>query len=77
MDLKELVVYQPGSEVDLGQGLKGMVNQVIIAAGDHVRYEVAWWAGNDRKCEWLEQHEVMPSGTTGVLRIGFKEQGGE
>ena len=76
-DSKTLIVYRPGSEVDLGQGLKGTINQAAVAARGHVRYEVVWWIGNDRKCEWLEEHEILSVPVADMLRIGFTQEEGK
>ncbi len=65
-----LTVHEPGTEVDLGEDLTGIVNQVAIAGNAHVTYQVAWWVGNERKCEWLAAHEVLPL-TEPKLNIGF------
>lgn len=71
---RELLVYRPGSEVNLGKDLKGIVSQVNIAGQGLVRYEVAWWDGNDRKTAWLEAHEIVSAPAASALRVGF--QGG-
>ena len=65
-----LTVYAPGTEVDLGEDLTGIVNQVMISGKDRVQYQVVWWVGNERKCEWLDAHEVLPL-MESKLKIGF------
>ena len=69
---REVLVYQPGSEVNLGKDLKGTVSQVSIAGQGLIRYEVVWWSGNERKCEWLEAHEIVATAGGSLVGIGFK-----
>lgn len=65
-----LTVHEPGTVVDLGEDLQGLINQVNIAGKDHVTYQVVWWVGNERKCEWLDDHELaLPKEPK--LKIGF------
>jgi hypothetical protein len=53
-------VLRPGTKVSLPQGeiVNALVNQVCIAANDHVTYQVVWWAGADHKEAWVHAHEV-------------------
>ena len=54
---KSLSVYDVGSEVTFGPGLKGHVTRISILSSK-VLYEIVWWDDKTRKCEWLEEFEV-------------------
>jgi len=71
-----VLVIRPGDECWIGNEIKAKVVQVILKAAGmgevSVSYQVAWWSGNERKCEWLEEHEcelISPNGP--FMRIGF------
>lgn len=68
----DLKVCKPGSRVSLGEGLHGIINEINISAGCNVRYHVAWWSGNERKCEWLEAHEITFDYKDNGMQIGFR-----
>ena len=72
------LVIRPGQECWIGpkREIAARVVQVSITQADltevRVSYQVAWWDGNNRKCEWLEQSEVESISPNGpFLPIGF------
>lgn len=71
-------VFKPGAEVHLGidGDVRGEVVQVAITANLHVQYQVAWWDGRTRRCDWLESFEVQTIGEAPVVPIGFREGAG-
>lgn len=67
-------VIAPGATVRIGQMVKGMVTQISLRGdGTTVLYEVAWWDGNTRNCQWLHDFEVVQAAedTTEQITIGF------
>lgn len=72
-----LTVYRPGTPVTLAGEITGGIIQVCIGTNDHVTYQVAWWDGNTRRLEWLEEIELIPAAAdaTATLRIGFASGG--
>lgn len=51
-------LIEPGSHVDLPNGIKGRVCRVGIDPSQCVTYLVAWWDDGNRKIEWLQDFEV-------------------
>lgn len=68
-----LEVHGVGSQVTVG-GHEARVTGVTIRDGGNVRYEVVWWAGAVRYCEWVEACEVT-GGPAAKTRIGFGANG--
>lgn len=72
----DLFVIYPGTKVWLlapDQQIDAVVIQTMIETGPQVTYKVAWWAGNDRKEQWVIADEIklpVKSPDTKV-RIGF------
>lgn len=63
-------IYPPGTEVLLGT-LPAIINQVCIQGQQlTVTYQLVWWAGGNRKCEWVSSHEINCSNQQ--IQIGFK-----
>ena len=60
-----------GSEVDLGNQLKGVVLEINIRPHDEM-YRVVWWDGKQRRTEWLDSIEVQAMDTSERWTIGFK-----
>lgn len=72
-----VLVIRPGDECFIGDAISATVNQVCVRNGNGgemgIQYQVAWWSGNDRKCEWLEEHEVKSISPNGpFMQIGFQ-----
>jgi hypothetical protein len=71
----ELEIIRPGAEVEIGRGpagfaLIGSVTAVAIRA-EYVQYQVAYWANEQRYCEWMEAHEVKAARNAVPVHIGF------
>jgi hypothetical protein len=70
-------VFKTGSEVRVRQGdnlyVPGSVCGVSIR-GERITYEVAWWSGATRHCEWLEEHEVTTCPRSKRQSIGFHNE---
>ena len=62
-------IVEPGSRVRIAGDIEATVCRVSIAPGPHVTYEVAWWNGRTRQCQWLETHELTNLFRT--RQIGF------
>jgi len=63
-------VIAPGSDVAIGQGVTARVLSVSIGANGQVQYQCAWWIGDVRYCEWLNECDVAAGGAS-EMRIGF------
>ena len=66
-------IIRPGSTVTIEGGVSGIVNRATIGVTG-VTYEVAWWAGRERKEHWFLPHEIRDY--QNVMKIGFVEQKG-
>jgi hypothetical protein len=68
-------VFSVGSQVNIVHANQsGTVAAVCVYAGDRVQYQVAWWDGVTRRCEWLEAFEVEASEKAERMGIGFREE---
>lgn len=64
-------VWPVGAKVIVGTDITGTVTGIMLRAG--VTYEVVWWDGRTRRCEWLAECEIKPGSEDSTkLRIGFK-----
>jgi len=75
-----VLVIRPGDTCWIGKEIKGKVVGVSMRAAGmgemSIQYHVSWWSGNDRKTEWLEEHEVEANSPNGpFMRIGFAAAG--
>lgn len=69
-----LQTYSVGTKVKIitsDEEIKGQVIAVWVGANEHVKYQVVWWNGNARCCEYFEDYEVKPIGRAKSLKIGF------
>ena len=66
-----MLIFEPGTKVDLEDGIKGTILSVMITHAE-VKYEVVWWSGRDRKIEWLYDFEIKIFDNVKNLKIGFK-----
>jgi hypothetical protein len=66
-------ILAPGTAVwlSLGEDITGEILQVCIKSNSYVQYQVAWWSGRERRCEWLEAFEFTPV-KDAKLPIGFQ-----
>lgn len=71
-----LRVLAPGSDCYVAHGspqggLVGKILQICLEPGNRIRYQVAWFDGPTRRCEWLEAFEVHPSDLQPARLVGF------
>ena len=64
-------IYTVGSEVDLGNKLKGKITEILIQATDRIQYKCVWWDAKTRKEEWLSSFELEGK-CEDKLQLGFK-----
>ena len=72
MSADTLALFAPGTLVCLGPepGTPGVVLAVTVrGTARAVSYDVAWWDGDVRRNEWLQDHEVRP--TSSEEPVGF------
>ena len=68
-----LSAIKPGTKVWLGpkQEIEATVLEVIIKGDGYMQYRLAWWSGNDRKTEWLEESEISTASAAMKVQLGF------
>ncbi len=64
-------VYDVGTLVVIGGDIEGFVVCVAIYANDRIMYQVSWWNGKTRNCEWLEDWEVIHKAPCTSKVVGF------
>lgn len=64
-----LEVIPVGSTVRLDGAIDGRIVQISIKA-EGCMYQVAWWSGSERRCEWVEPFEIEFVGER--VRLGFR-----
>lgn len=62
-----------GSPVLIEEDVTGKITAICIRS-DNVQYEVVWWSGRSRYCEWLEPCEITMVADTQTTAIGFSPQ---
>jgi hypothetical protein len=73
--MPSIEVFAIGSPVNIIHANQcGTVTSVCVHACNRVRYEVAWWEGVTRRCEWLEAFEVEAGEKSERSVIGFREE---
>jgi hypothetical protein len=77
-DGPELEVLAIGAAVHIGPAagthpdpIAAMVTAVTIRAAGQVVYEVVWWDGRSRHCEWVQPCEITTDGPARMMTIGF------
>lgn len=69
----DVLVYPPGAEVEFKAGkTPALVVQVCLRERGLVQYQVVWWAGTDRKEQWVSEGELTWPTATKPVRIGFR-----
>lgn len=69
----QIEVFQVGSPVIIGDHIEATILTICIYNQLRITYQVAWWDGNTRKSEWLEEDEVKSHRGEVTMRVGFKE----
>lgn len=65
-------LFPIGQRVILDSDIEGTITGIIIRENNYIEYEVVWWNGRTRNCIWLQELEVMVTGESKSLNIGFK-----
>lgn len=68
--MSDLTVLEPGTEVTLIGGIKGIILCVMIEDGPRVSYKVMWPAGADLKEQWVASFVIKPPDDN-LIRVGF------
>lgn len=68
--MSDLTVLEPGAEVTLLGGIKGIILCVMIEDGPRVSYKVMWPAGTDLKEQWVSSLVIKPPEDHSI-RVGF------
>lgn len=69
----DVLVFPPGAEVEFKAGkTPARVAQVGLRERGLVLYQVVWWAGTDRKEQWVSEGELTWPTATKPVRIGFR-----
>lgn len=63
-------IYHPGQKV-MSNGVEVTVLQVLLDSTYDVSYKCSWWAGNDRKEQWLKDFELEYKRNADRTQIGF------
>ena len=66
-----LTLLPIGTKVLVGDSVEATVCEISISKHDRVQYRCAWWDGNTRHSDWLEQHEVTANKDASAMPIGF------
>jgi len=69
-----LSVFSPGLPVFVGGDVPATITAVCVRACG-VTYEVAWWSGTGRQCQWVEAHEVTAKAGVPTTAVGFNPGG--
>jgi hypothetical protein len=66
-------IIKPGTPVTLGPEceIQATLLEASVKGDCYVQYRVAWWDGNERKTEWVEEAEVFSCDSTAKSAIGF------
>ena len=68
--MDELRVLEPGTEVTLLGGIKGVIIAVMIEGGGRVAYKVLWPNGTSLTEMWVDTF-VLQEPHVNEIRIGF------
>lgn len=66
-----LNVYIPDTKVTIGDGIDGAIISLEITSKCAVRYQVAWWNGQERRTAWMNDDEFVVNEHEVQLAIGF------
>lgn len=73
--MHELICFNPGSAVWIGEEteqLEGHILELNLDDTKGITYKVAWWRGNDRKCEWLHACEIRLKSDPDASKVRLK-----
>lgn len=78
------LILPPGSLVwlklpvplpDRNDGFLAVVNKIMFE-GSHHQYLCSWYDGSDRKEQWVQPHEVVPTNGVEYRPVGFHSNPG-
>lgn len=73
MKLNSIMVLRPGQSITLTDGISAIIDEVSIGASGRIQYLCVWWAGRERKREWINDFEIRRSVSAGdYISIGFQ-----
>lgn len=70
-----MIVIKPGTRVRLSVGKDAVVGTVtaVCLRDKSITYEIVWWDGRIRKCEWVSEGEAIPIEGSSETKLGFRE----
>jgi len=71
--MRQIEVMQVGSPVMLSGDIPARITSIWIEDKCRIQYQCAWWEGRTRRCEWIEQFEVVRTDETQGMKIGFRD----
>jgi hypothetical protein len=66
-----VTIIKPGQKVTLVGGQAAQVTAASIRSAA-LSYEVVWWDGKTRCCQWVDPCEIDSAGEVEKQTIGFK-----
>ena len=73
--MRQVEVIQVGSPVTLADNIPATIAGILIHDKCRITYECAWWDGQTRHSEWLEEFEVTRTDESQDRTIGFQRKG--
>ncbi len=70
----QVEVIQVGSPVTLADNIPATITGILIHDKCRVTYQCAWWDGQARMSEWLEEFEVARADESQDMTIGFQHK---
>jgi hypothetical protein len=71
-----MMAFKIGTEVNIKHhdaSIIGKINAIMLRGLNNcAAYEVVWWDGNNRKLEWLSDHEIEATDSSKKTKIGFQ-----
>lgn len=64
-----LSLYEIGAEVNIG-GVIAKITAATVREKEKVTYEVVWWDGPIRHCQWIEECEIRVEPSR--VQVGFR-----
>lgn len=66
-------LFPIGQSVKLDENITGVITAILIHSNTYVEYQVVWWDGNTRNCQYVSDIEIKPDNQNyKSLNIGFK-----
>jgi predicted transcriptional regulator len=71
--METVEVLAQGSAVIIGENIEATITAVTLR-DQNIFYEVVWWDGRIRRCEWLQRKELKVTGKGKTIKIGFNDR---